>query len=186
MKKIAIVGCGGSGKSTLARKLGEVTGLPVYHLDALYWKPGWVATPNEEWDRLQTELIGTEKWIIDGNYGRTLDIRLEAADTIVFFDLSRWVTMYRLIKRRFMYHRKTRPDLTEGCPERLDLKFVKWVWNFNRDKRPAMMEKLQSYAATKQIIILKKWSDAELLVERLKGSGMSAGLPPIQGTEDSK
>lgn len=121
MKKIALIGSGGSGKSTLARKLGDVTQLPVYHLDALHWKPRWIPTPEDEWHQFQQELTQKDEWIIDGNYGRTLDIRLAEADTIIFFDLSRWITTYRIIKRRIQYHGKTRPGLTEGCPEQLDL-----------------------------------------------------------------
>ncbi|TDF91222.1 DNA topology modulation protein [Paenibacillus piri] len=170
MKKIALIGSGGSGKSTLARKLGAVTKLPVYHLDALHWKPGWVPTPNQEWDALQRDIIRRDEWIIDGNYGRTLNIRLDAADTIIFFDLSRWVTMYRIFKRRIMYHGKTRPDLNEGCPEQLDMHFIKWIWNFKRDKRPAIIGKLQAYAETtaKTIVIIKKPSDADRLLRLIE------------------
>jgi adenylate kinase family enzyme len=168
MKKIAVIGSGGSGKSTLSRKLGDLLNLPVYHLDALNWKPGWVPTPREEWDTLQKELIKQDEWIIDGNYNRTLDIRLEEADTVIFFDLSRWVTMYRIFKRRLMYHGKTRPDLDEGCPERLDWQFIRWVWNFRRDQRPKIVEKLQKYSATKRIILLQKAYDADRLVEQLR------------------
>ncbi|MEK3910098.1 hypothetical protein [Paenibacillus sp. FSL H7-0331] len=87
----------------------------------MHWKPGWVPTPEDEWYQYQQELTQKDEWIIDGNYGRTLDIRLAEADTIIFFDLSRWITTYRIIKRRIQYHGKTRPDLTEGCPEQLDL-----------------------------------------------------------------
>lgn len=169
MKKIVVIGSGGSGKSTLARIIGDITKLPVYHLDALYWRAGWNATPNEEWNAVQRELIKLDEWIIDGNYGRTLDIRMEAADTIVFFDLSRWLTTYRVIKRRVMYHGRSRPDLTEGCPEKLDMEFVKWVWNFRRDKRPAIIDKLKHYSNTKKkIIILKTNSDVRRFTIQLK------------------
>ena len=168
MKKVVIIGCGGSGKSTFARKLGEILHLPVYHLDALYWKPGWVATPNEEWERIQRELVQKDKWIIDGNYGRTLNIRLAEADTILFFDLSRWITTYRIFKRRIMYHGRTRPDLNEGCPEQLDFQFIKWVWNFRRDKRPGLIEALTTYRAAKKIIVLRKPSEVNKLLEQMQ------------------
>ncbi|MFX3635169.1 MAG: DNA topology modulation protein [Candidatus Pristimantibacillus sp.] len=167
MKKIVVIGSGGSGKSTLARKIGDITKLPVYHLDALYWRSGWVATPHEEWDSVQRNLIQLDEWIIDGNYGRTLDIRMEAADTIVFFDLSRWVTTYRVLKRRVMYHGRSRPDLTEGCPEKLDMEFVRWVWNFRRDKRPAIVDKLNYYSNTKKIITLQSNSDVRQFTAQL-------------------
>ncbi|OPA73799.1 AAA family ATPase [Paenibacillus selenitireducens] len=167
MKKIVIIGSGGSGKSTFSHKLGELTQLPVYHLDALYWKPGWIPTPKDEWDTFQKELILKNEWIIDGNYGRTLEIRMSEADTIIFFDLSRWVTTYRIIKRRIMYHGKTRPDLTEGCPERLDFKFIKWVWNFRRDSRPGIMDKLNKYAQSKKIIMLRTTAEVNSLLDHI-------------------
>ena len=84
MRKIIIIGSGGSGKSTLARKLGEMTRIPVFHLDALYWKPGWVPTPREEWNARVKALVNQDQWIIDGNYGGTLNIRMTEADTIIF------------------------------------------------------------------------------------------------------
>ncbi len=175
MKKIMLIGSGGSGKSTLARALGQITGLPVYHLDALHWKPGWIPTPNDEWDDLQEKLIKNEKWIIDGNYGRTLDIRMSEADTIIFFDLSRWVTTYRIIKRKIQYHGRTRPDLEEGCPERLSWEFIKWVWTFKEKKRPGIYDKLTKHSKDKRIIILKRRSDVERLIERLKNGVVIEG-----------
>jgi adenylate kinase family enzyme len=155
MKKIIILGSGGSGKSTFSRKLGETIKLPVYHLDAYFWRPGWIPTPNDEWDDFQKELIQKDEWIIDGNYGRTVEIRIKAADTIIYFDLSRWITTYRVIKRRIMYHGRTRPDLTEGCPEQLDWEFIKWVWNFKKNKRPGIIAKLNNYKDDKKVIIVR-------------------------------
>ncbi|MFD1674403.1 DNA topology modulation protein [Alicyclobacillus fodiniaquatilis] len=167
MKKIMIIGSGGSGKSVMARKLGDITKLPVYHLDALFWKPGWVATPNDEWDDMQKELIQRDEWIIDGMYNRTLDIRLSAADTVIFIDLPRWITTYRVIKRRVQYHGKTRPDLHDGCPEKLDWAFVKWVWNFPKNRRAIIMEKIQKHA-NKNVIILRSLKDIDELIEQAK------------------
>lgn len=167
MKKVVIIGSGGAGKSTLARQLGQVLKLPIYHLDALHWKSGWVPTPHDEWEHVQRELVKKDEWIIEGNYGRTLDIRLGAADTILFLDFSRRVTMYRILKRRVMYHGKTRPDLAQGCPERLNLKFIAWVWQFRKRQRPKIVKRLEAYAETKQIIILRKPSDVARFVDDL-------------------
>ncbi|MBU5672081.1 DNA topology modulation protein [Paenibacillus brevis] len=154
MSRIMIIGSGGAGKSTLARQLGEILEWPVYHLDTYYWQPGWVPTPNEEWDLFLEELVQEEKWIMDGNYGRTLDIRLKQANIIILLDFSKWITVYRVLKRRVMYQGKSRPDMNAGCPESLDLDFVKWVWNFRKTKLPGIMEKIQQYE-DKKVIILK-------------------------------
>lgn len=86
MKRGAIIGSGGAGKTTLARMLGAKTGIPVVHLDRLYWNAGWVPAPHEMWLERQREVLEGECWIIDGNYGSTLDLRLAAADTVIFLD----------------------------------------------------------------------------------------------------
>src|SRR5690242_17455985 len=95
MKKIILIGSGGSGKSTLARQLGNKLNIKVHHLDALFWKPNWEGVPREEQIAVQNNLIKDEKWIIDGNYGGTMDIRLNAADTIIFLDIHRTICIYR-------------------------------------------------------------------------------------------
>ncbi|WMT38899.1 DNA topology modulation protein [Paenibacillus sp. D2_2] len=171
--KIIIIGSNGSGKSTFARKLGEILDLPVYHLDYYYWKPGWQETPPDEWNEFIRNLVQEDQWIIDGYYGKTLDMRLEAADVVVFMDLSPWVTTYRVIKRRIQYNGRSRPDLNEGCPESIDWPFIKYSWNFRRDKRPAVMEKLKKYSLGKKIIIIKNPKQAESVLYELRTRGRS-------------
>jgi adenylate kinase family enzyme len=95
MKRVAIIGCGGSGKTTVATRLGERTGLPVVLLDQHYWRSGWQETPREEWEALQRELCSRPSWwIMDGNYGGTMAMRLEAADTIIFLDYPTWACLW--------------------------------------------------------------------------------------------
>ena len=84
VKRVMVIGCSGAGKSTLAIRLGRRLGLPVVHLDQRFWKPGWVETPDDEWDERMRELVAEERWVIDGNYGRTQVMRMERADTIIF------------------------------------------------------------------------------------------------------
>jgi adenylate kinase family enzyme len=144
------LGSAGSGKSTLSRKLGSIFDLPVIHLDRYYWNPNWVPTSDEEWDQRVEALSRQERWIMDGNYSRTLDIRIGRADTIIFLDMPTLLCIYRVIKRRVMYHRKTRPDLNERCPEKLDWAFLKWGWNFRRRSRPRVVQKLQEASSEKQ------------------------------------
>lgn len=169
--KIIIIGANGSGKSTFARELGGILNIPVHHLDYYFWKPGWQETPPEEWNEFISNLVQEDQWIIDGYYGRTLDIRLEAADVIFFMDLSPWVTTYRVIKRRIQYHGKSRPDLNEGCPESIDWPFIKYSWNFRRDKRPAVMDKLKKYSTDKKMIIVKHSKQAESILNEIRNNG---------------
>lgn len=136
MERVMIIGCGGAGKSTLARQLGEVTGLPVVHLDKLFWKSGWVESSKAEIDEKIRQAAACPRWIMDGNYNRTLEQRLERADTVIYLDFPRMVCLWGVFKRLLTNLGKVRPDMPEGCPEKVDLEFLRWIWNFNKDKRP--------------------------------------------------
>jgi len=158
MKKVAIIGSGGSGKSTFSRRLGEKLNLPVYHLDTLYWKPGWSKTPAEEWINKLKTLCKNESWIIDGNYKNTLDIRLNACDTVIFLDVNRFKCIYRVIKRTITS--KTRPDMAQGCEERFNMEFIKFLWDYPKKTRPIVVEKLNTIVDSKNIIIAKSGKQA--------------------------
>ena len=155
MKRVAIVGSCGAGKSTLAKSLGEKLNLPVIHLDAYYWQPGWQETDAFQWQQIQQELIKGDRWIADGNYGGTIDLRLAAADTIIWLDFNRYTCISRVLKRYLKYPGKVRPDMAAGCPERLSWDFIKYVWNFPLAHRPKIVDRLAKYQTDKQIIILQ-------------------------------
>lgn len=154
MKKIAIIGAGGTGKSTLAKELGEILKLPVYHLDTLYWKSGWVKTPSEEWEKVMEKLVSKNQWIIDGSYEKSLDIRLKQADTVIFLDYPTYISLFRFIKRYLKYRGKSRPDISDGCEERLDLKFISWIINYRKNRRPDVLKKLNNIDKNKQVHII--------------------------------
>ena len=154
MERIMIIGCGGSGKSTLARQLGEKLKLPVVHLDQLFWRPGWVSISKDEFDRVHEAALAEEKWIMDGNFDRTIPRRLERCDTVIYLDFSRFACLLGVVKRVLTTYGKVRPDMGEGCPERMDLDFLKWVWNFNKNKRERIYGLLKE-AEGVQVIILK-------------------------------
>jgi len=161
-----IIGSGGSGKSTFSHRLGEIKNLPVYHLDSYYWRPDWKPTPNEEWDHFIEELVKHKDWIIDGNYGRTMDLRLKEANAVFYFDLPSLICIYRIIKRRFHYIGKTRPDMGEGCTEKLDWEFVKWVWRFKKNNRQGILRKLEKYRGEKEIHIFRKPSQVSHFLKK--------------------
>jgi adenylate kinase family enzyme len=139
MQRILIVGCSGSGKTTLAGKLGSLLDLPVIHLDRLFWQPNWQMVNREVFDERLAEALAQPRWIIDGNFDRTLSLRLSKCDTAIALDYSRVVCLYGVAKRVLRHYGRTRPDMTEGCPEHVDWAFLQWIWAFNRDKRPGLI-----------------------------------------------
>jgi adenylate kinase family enzyme len=169
MRRILIVGSGGSGKSTLARQLGELLRIEVIHLDALHWKPGWVATPESEWRCLLERLVQQDTWIIDGTYGATLELRLAAADTILFLDLPRTLCLWRVLLRGALYAGRHRPDMAPGCPERIQPQFLRWVWRYPTASRPRLLEKLQRYSRGRRIIHLRSSAEVRQFLERISG-----------------
>jgi len=168
MERIMIIGCGGSGKSTLAQALGEKTGLPVIHLDKLFWRPGWVQVSKAEFDVLHEKALSGEKWILDGNFNRTIHRRIECADTVIYLDFSRTACLLGVLKRIVTTYGTVRRDMGEGCPERIDLEFLKWVWNFNRNKRSRYYELLSSVHG-KRVVILKNRRQVNRFLEEVAG-----------------
>ena len=166
MERVVILGSPGSGKSTLARKLGEKTLLPVIHGDKLFWHSGWIESTKEEIDSKLTAAAKDDRWIIDGNYMRTLPDRLQRADTVLYLDLPRLVCLGSVLKRILFYRGATRPDLPEGCPERIEWEFLTWVWNFNKNKRPKIYGLLEQYP-DKDIHIFKSRRQVKAYVKSL-------------------
>lgn len=136
MQRVAVVGSGGAGKSTFATALGEATGLPVVHLDRHFWHPGWLETPRDEWRQLQRELLADDRWIADGNYGGTFDERFARADTVIIVARSRLACLTSALWRTTRDH--GRAIQADGCPERFQLEFYRWIWNYRRDSRPRL------------------------------------------------
>ena len=161
MKKVLVIGSGGAGKSTFARRLGEVTGIEVIHLDKLYWKPNWIEPSKDEWLKAVENAIKEDEWIMDGNFGGTLELRLAACDTAIFFDFPRIVCVYRVFKRWLKYWNTNRPDMTEGCNEKIDLKFLGWIWNFQKTTKPKIEERLKCFGREKTVIRLHSSKEVE-------------------------
>jgi len=166
MERVMIIGCGGAGKSTLARKLGEKTGLPVVHLDKLFWRPGWVSISQEEYDALHRAELAKDRWIIDGNFDRTIPERLARCDTVIYLDFPRITCLLGVIKRILTTYGTVRPDMGEGCPERFDWEFVCWVWNFNKNKRERNYRLLSEVEGV-DIIIFKNRRQVERFLQNL-------------------
>lgn len=166
MERVVILGCSGSGKSTLARALGEKTGLPVVHGDKLFWHSGWVESTKAEIDAKLLAAANGDKWIIDGNYMRTLPGRLERCDTVIYLDLPRWVCLFSVFKRFITSVGTVRPDMGEGCPEKIDWEFLTWIWNFNKTKRQRIYDMLAQYPS-KDIRIFKSRKEVKAFLANL-------------------
>jgi adenylate kinase family enzyme len=163
MKRVAIIGCGGSGKTALATQLGAKLGLPVHHLDRLFWRAGWQETPKDEWAALQRDLCARPAWIMDGNYGGTMALRLEAADTVIFLDYPTATCLWGAMCRWLRYRGRTRPEMPDGCPERLDWNYLRWICSYRRTRRPGILRQLTGRNA----IILRSRRAARRFLARL-------------------
>jgi adenylate kinase family enzyme len=141
-RRIAIVGGSGAGKSTLARELGRVLALPVIHLDAEHWRPGWIEPPRDEWEARHAAVIARERWIIDGNFGSQQPARFARADCVVFLDFSRWLMTARVLQRIATTWGRVRADMAPGCPEHVDLAFLRYVWSFPTVHAPRVRARL--------------------------------------------
>lgn len=130
MRRVLVIGPPGSGKSTFSRGLSRLTGLPLVHLDAEYWQPGWVEPDRAQWRDRVAQLCAPDAWIIEGNYDGTLDLRLPRADTLFWFRSGRLRSMWRVCRRVAASYGKVRPDMAPGCPERVDLGFMLYIWGF--------------------------------------------------------
>ena len=130
MERVLVIGSPGAGKSTLAAKLAGLTGLPLFHLDQLHWKPGWVESTESEFDETLAEVTAGPRWIIDGNYGRTLPIRLARADTVIDLHFPAWLCVVRALGRVAQSHGMVRADMGPDCQERFDLEFLAYIARF--------------------------------------------------------
>ncbi|MDX6695541.1 MAG: hypothetical protein QOF02_3144 [Blastocatellia bacterium] len=168
MKKVLVIGSGGAGKSTFAKRLGASLKTEVIHLDSLYWQPGWIETPKAEWVKTVEELVKRAAWVMDGNYGGTLETRLRACDTAIFLDLPRSVCLWRVMKRLLRYWKRSRPDMAGDCPEKFNLEFTRWIWDYPARVRPEVLERLKAHSENKQVIRLRSRAEVENFLSRLE------------------
>lgn len=162
MNKVIIIGCPGSGKTTFAEKLHKCTGLPLYYLDAIWHKPDKTHISREYFDKRILEIFSEDKWIIDGNYKRTVEIRLKECDTVFLFDLPTEVCLQG-VNERIGKGRYEMPWIeTELDPE-----FKQFIEEFPNDTLPYIYELIDKYKAEKQVIIFKSRQDADDYINKV-------------------
>lgn len=149
MKKIIVAGVSaGAGKSTFAKNLSDRLDIPVHHLDSFYWKAGWVERDPLEFREKQQQLVAGDTWIIEGNYASTMDIRLAEADTFIYLELPLRVCIYRVLKRWIQNYGETRPDMAEGCAEKMDKEFLKFIITTYAARKRTMRQRAIDFQAS--------------------------------------
>lgn len=166
MQRVLVVGPCGAGKSTFGFALAEATGLPLFHMDKLNWRPGWTEIGDEALRELLGEVVAGERWIIEGTYGGTLDARLPRADTVVYLDYPIPLCFWRVLKRIARWRGRTRPDMSEGCPERLDMGFLLYVARWNHGSRQRLEARIAPHIA--KVIRLRKPAEAARWLDSLR------------------
>ncbi len=156
MKKVIVIGCPGSGKTTFAEKLNKYTGLPLYYLDAIWHRPDKTHIPREEFDERIIEIFSTDEWIIDGNYGRTIEMRLKECDTVFLFDLPTEVCLQGATERLG----KGRYDLP-WVEKELDSEFEGFIKEFSEKSLPRIYDLIEKYKEEKQVTIFKSREEAD-------------------------
>ena len=161
MKKIIVIGCPGSGKSTVSRDLHNKTGIPLYHLDMMYWNADKTTVENSVFLKSLCAVLEKDEWIIDGNYGTTMELRMAACDTVIFLDYPLDVCLGGIKERRG----KPRSDMP-WCDAEEDAEFIEFIKNYNEQQKPKVLELLKKYS-DKNIIVFNNREQASEFLSRL-------------------
>lgn len=167
-ERLLVVGCCGAGKSTLAAELSRRWKLPLIHLDRLWWLPGWRERDPASFDAELARLLETGRWVIDGNYARTLPLRLRRAELVIWLDFSRARCLWQVGKRLLRFYGEARPDIAPGCPERLNFEFLRFVWNFRRNARPRLEQVLEERPAECRLLVFRTPAELKFWLERVR------------------
>lgn len=166
-KRIAIIGSGGAGKSTLSFALSRLGALPLIHLDRITWLSGWVLRDRAEADAELYRALEAENWVLDAAFPRHLAKVLERADQVLFLDLGRWRCVRRVAWRILSNYGQQLPEMADGCPEKGDLAFLRWIWNWEQTHRPHIVAQLEGRA---QVLWFKHPRELQAWLKGLRDS----------------
>jgi adenylate kinase family enzyme len=162
--RILVIGCPGGGKSTLATRLSRALDLNYISMDRdFYWLPGWRKRPRDEIDRRIAEAVAEQRWIMDGTGLSSFHLRLPRADVVIWLRLPRYACLYGALSRAFRYFGRNRPELPAGCPERLSLDALAYIWNFERHAAPLIEAALRDHGLFNSTVIIRSRKAANRL-----------------------
>jgi adenylate kinase family enzyme len=179
MKRVMIVGGPGSGKSTLARTLGKLTGLQVFHMDHIHWKPGWQERTRAEKDVMTRHVHAKDSWIFEGGHSRTYAERASRADTLIWIDLPIFLRLWRVVKRMIRDRGIIRPDLPDNCPERINAEtfhFLNFIWRTRQTSREKVLEITRYPPAHLTVHHLQTARDVQSFIDSVSASPQFAVL----------
>lgn len=162
MQKVIVIGCPGSGKSTFSRALSQISGLPLTHLDMLYWNADKTTVERSVFIERLSEVLQKDAWIIDGNYGSTMELRMQECDTVIFLDYPADICLQGVRNRQG----KPRPDMPWVETEE-DTEFLEYIQNFYKENRPQVLELLQKYSH-KNIYVFQNRTEADVFLSKTK------------------
>jgi adenylate kinase family enzyme len=168
MQRVLVMGSSGSGKSTFARRLSEMTGIPFVSLDGLYWKPGWVPSDNAEFGQRVADVARQPQWVIDGNYTSSGagELRREASDTVIWFDLPRRSCMLGIMRR----------IAGSYGPEKVDFEFFRYVWTYRRQQRPKLLNYFEGLRADQSLVCFTNRTQANDYLKEIALRQNRAGI----------
>lgn len=169
--KIQICGYSGSGKSTFAKKLKEIYKIEILHLDTVHFSEGWVERSNEEMEIDVRKFMNQEDWIIDGNYTKVVPERFDECDQLFYFNFNRFTCLINAVKRYVKYRHKTREDIADGCIEKLDFEFIKWILYEGRKRRQHLWKKRIKEVYQEKAIFFKNQKQVNEYLKKIIAGG---------------
>lgn len=175
MQRILVMGSSGSGKSTFSKRLSAITGIPLVSVDALFWKPGWVESDEDEFHARLAAAARQPCWIMDGNFtSHLVELRRDACDTLIWFDLPRATCMMGILTRVAKSYGRVRPEMAEGCPEKIDFEFFRYVWTFRERIRPKLLAYFEGLRPDQTFITFTDRAQADRYLRDLAPAPASA------------